>query len=243
MVDNNNNKIQAAVAAGKTFSGLTGTITWYYGWLEFIPTADVTLDATPAFTVEPEEIDLDEFRDNQEGLYEKQSKFVTIKNVYFKDDATMTYKKNYAMCKTVDGAVVDSAVRVHYDCGITYQTNKTTAVNIEGVLIFDTRYGGIRLSPRSNADITNAGDVAIEDVKIGDASLVLSPVPVKDVLTVSMLGAVSVSVYNSGGALVTEKQGIKNTTTINVANLANGIYFIRVADSKGVVVTKKFVKG
>ncbi|MDR1739974.1 MAG: T9SS type A sorting domain-containing protein [Bacteroidales bacterium] len=36
---------------------------------------------------------------------------------------------------------------------------------------------------------------------------------------------------------------MKNITTINVANLANGIYFIRVTDSKGVVVTKKFVKG
>ncbi len=50
-----------------------------------------------------------------------------------------------------------------------------------------------------------------------------------------------VEVFDVYGKLITTVNAIDNPTRINVAGLADGMYFVRVTTEKGVV-TKSFVK-
>jgi len=51
----------------------------------------------------------------------------------------------------------------------------------------------------------------------------------------------SMEVYDVYGKLINKVNVVENPTRINVSNLANGIYFVRVTTEEGVV-TKQFVK-
>ena len=247
LIDDPNSKLTSEIEVGNTLTGLVGTLTYYNDLIEFVPVADVAPDATPAFTVEPFEVNLDEFSDEegQEILWSYQSCLVTLSNVYFKDNVTLKNGSNYAMCSVPNGSdndIVDSAVRVHIYNVVTYTTNKERAVNVTGVLVID-KFGMMRVSPRSTADIE--GDyVSNENIVLRskNSALRLSPVPVKDELTVTMNDATSVDVYSLNGTLVAEKRGVSGSTKINVASLAHGTYFVKATNKAGKTYVKKFIK-
>ncbi|MDR1974823.1 MAG: Ig-like domain-containing protein [Bacteroidales bacterium] len=163
-IDDPNNKIATDLPVGSTVAGISGTVTVYYGLFEFMPVADAIPDATPAFGIQPAEIDLEDFKNNQEGLYEFQSTLAVIKNVYFKDNVALANGTDYAMCSVANGNfgdIVDSAVRTHIYNTVTYTSNKAQAVNITGVLVFSRER--IYIAPRTTADIVIA-DIPVTGV-------------------------------------------------------------------------------
>ena len=74
-------------------------------------------------------------------------------------------------------------------------------------------------------------------------SVTLFPNPAKEVVNVecTMYNVQMVEVFDVFGKLITTVNDIDNLTRINVAGLADGVYFVRVTTEKGVV-TKSFVK-
>ena len=76
-----------------------------------------------------------------------------------------------------------------------------------------------------------------------ESSVTLFPNPAKEVVNVecTMNNVQSVEVYDVFGKLITTVNAIDNPTRINVAGLANGVYFVRVTTDAGIV-TKSFVK-
>ena len=75
-------------------------------------------------------------------------------------------------------------------------------------------------------------------------SVVLFPNPAKEYIDVRIDGDVTVSameVYDVYGKLINTVVVTENPTRINVSNLANGMYFVRVTTEEGMV-TKTFVK-
>jgi hypothetical protein len=74
---------------------------------------------------------------------------------------------------------------------------------------------------------------------LSTSNLSLSPVPVKDVLTIASSEKVnSFEVYN----LVGKKLFSSNTESINVSSLSTGVYVAKIIDQNGVVSTKRFIK-
>ncbi len=76
-------------------------------------------------------------------------------------------------------------------------------------------------------------------------SITLYPNPAKDVVnvqcTLNNVQCVSVEVFDVYGKVINTVNVVENPTRINVSNLANGMYFVRVTTDEGAV-TKTFVK-
>jgi hypothetical protein len=73
---------------------------------------------------------------------------------------------------------------------------------------------------------------------VADANVELYPNPVANVLNIQAEGVQEVSVIDvNGRTIMTEK----NVNTINMSNLANGVYYVRVITNNGVA-TQKIVK-
>ena len=75
-------------------------------------------------------------------------------------------------------------------------------------------------------------------------SVALYPNPAKEYVDIRVDGDVNVTsmeVYDVYGKLLDAMNVIENPTRINVSNLANGMYFVRVNTEAGAV-TKTFVK-
>ena len=93
-----------------------------------------------------------------------------------------------------------------------------------------------------------SGSVSEETTNVGieewlSNSVTLFPNPAKDVVNVqcTMGNVQGVEVYDVYGKLITTSNSIDNPTRINVSDLADGVYFVRVTTDRGVV-TKSFVK-
>ncbi|MDR1974822.1 MAG: lamin tail domain-containing protein [Bacteroidales bacterium] len=242
LIDDPNNKIATDLPVGSTVAGISGTVTVYYGLFEFVPVADAVPDATPGFEWTPTSVELSVFKDLQDSLYEDQSALVVVPNVYFKDNVTLANGTNYAMCSVANGNfgdIVDSAVRTHIYNTVTYTSNKAQAVNVTGVLVYNR--GKMYVAPRTTADIANASGTANEKKVLGGKGLEISPVPAKSVLNISVANISDIAIYSVNGTKVAERAGV-TTTTMNVANLSRGIYFVKATDKNGKVVTRKFIK-
>jgi hypothetical protein len=77
-----------------------------------------------------------------------------------------------------------------------------------------------------------------------DNSVTLYPNPAKEYVDIRVDGDLNVTmmeVYDVYGKLINAMNVIENPTRINVSNLANGVYFVRVTTEAGMV-TKTFVK-
>jgi hypothetical protein len=72
----------------------------------------------------------------------------------------------------------------------------------------------------------------------------LYPNPAKEYVDIRVDGDVNVTsleVYDVYGKLINSMNVVENPTRINVSNLSNGMYFVRVTTEAGMV-TKTFVK-
>lgn len=92
-------------------------------------------------------------------------------------------------------------------------------------------------------DITFPGNTVILDVEavVDDSNVAVYPNPAHDVINVKGDGIQYVEIYNSIGLKVLSKD-INDSESINIADLANGIYFLRTVDKTGNVSTEKIIK-
>ncbi|WP_432670380.1 DUF7619 domain-containing protein [Flavobacterium sp. SM2513] len=95
----------------------------------------------------------------------------------------------------------------------------------------------------TNTAITTIATLSNQDFDFGSYFTVY-PIPAKDVLhfnTKNEIVLKSISIYNTLGQMVMAVTNPENNTTIDVANLKTGTYFIKVMTNKGTANTK-FIK-
>ena len=80
----------------------------------------------------------------------------------------------------------------------------------------------------------------VEEIMIED-NVALYPNPAKDVIYLQGEDIQYVAIYNAIGMQVMS-QKVSDSESINIADLANGMYFVRIIDEKGNILTKKFIK-
>jgi hypothetical protein len=128
-------------------------------------------------------------------------------------------------------------------------TSNTNSYNITG-LTGNTDY---QIQVQANCGDGNLSEwssmITVHTTNVGimnhlESSVVLFPNPAKEYIDVRIDGDVTVSameVYDVYGKLINTIVVTENPTRINVSNLANGMYFVRVTTEEGMV-TKTFVK-
>jgi hypothetical protein len=128
----------------------------------------------------------------------------------------------------------------------TATTNSYTISGLEGLTNYEIQIqancGDGNLSAWSASVTAQTTNVGI--VNHLENSVVLFPNPAKEYVDVRIDGDVNVTlmeVYDVYGKLIRNVNVIDNPTRINVSNLANGMYFVRVTTDAGMV-TKTFVK-
>lgn len=92
-------------------------------------------------------------------------------------------------------------------------------------------------------DITFPGNTLILNVKSVESNdeVAVYPNPANDVINVKGNYIQYVEIYNSIGLKVVSKK-VNDSESINIADFANGIYFVRIVDKSGNVQTEKIIK-
>ena len=80
----------------------------------------------------------------------------------------------------------------------------------------------------------------VEDV-VEDNVVMIYPNPANDVINVKGEDLQYVEIYNSIGQKIVSRK-INDSESINIADFASGIYFVRILDKKGNISTTKIVK-
>jgi hypothetical protein len=89
------------------------------------------------------------------------------------------------------------------------------------------------------SNTVNVTSVGIDDVSSLD--LTIYPNPVNNVLHISSeIAFDKIQITNPIGDII--KEGLLSSTSINITELQAGVYFAKLIDSKGTIVTKKFIK-
>jgi hypothetical protein len=110
----------------------------------------------------------------------------------------------------------------------------------------DTTQGFWLLGIDENGNLLDTCNTTTEVIDIMPKTLTMSvyPNPASTQLSVSWAGgaAARIVVRNAQGAIVLEQQILTDNATINIHNLANGIYTVQVIDKKGRTGSSKFIK-
>ena len=128
----------------------------------------------------------------------------------------------------------------------TTTTNSYTITGLTGLRTYEIQVqancGGGNVSDWSTSITATTTNVGIDEFLAGSVSLY--PNPAREYVDIRIDGDVNVSmmeVFDVFGKLISTVNVVDNPTRINVSNLANGMYFVRVTTEEGVV-TKTFVK-
>jgi hypothetical protein len=222
---------------GNKIKNIYGTLTDYYGHLQFVakePTYDFIAASQE---VVPLVITLSQL-DDIDYMNSIQSQLIKIQDVTFTDSSNFANDGYYRL--TQDGVGVDSAVWIHiWDVPtLTGQPVPTTAKDITGVnKITRNTYCII---PRDGSDITDPADIGIANISSFNAAIY--PNPVQDILTVKADNQLkTIEIFNMFGQHIRTQQANGNRTIINVSNLSSGVYMLKLTGDHGFT-TSKFVK-
>jgi hypothetical protein len=110
----------------------------------------------------------------------------------------------------------------------------------------DTTQGFWLLGIDENGNLLDTCNTTTEVIDMMPKTLTMSvyPNPASTQLSVSWAGgaAARIVVRNAQGAIVLEQQILTDNATINIHNLANGIYTVQIIDKKGRTGSSKFIK-
>ena len=237
------NNTLGALEVGDKVKDLYGTLTNYYGFLEFKPTqphgpvVDIYQDVTP-LTITLAQLNDASF------MIQHQAELIRLDNVTFNTPGSFAVLNTYEI--TQNGVTASAVFPYFQDASTIGADIPTGPVNITGFNFATSKIGSTYLDyryyivPRSMDDFTTGLPQYLTE-----NDLVIYPNPVADQLTVSLrtnsFQVTSLSVFDINGKLIRTQAVSDNQIEMNTQNLAAGSYFLRLSDGKSSVTTK-FVK-
>ena len=240
VIDDPNNKVVSALETGDEITGIYGTLTDYYGLLQFAVTEEFNAPAISIYNdVTPLTVTLSELQDVN-YMNAHQSELIRMEQVTINPLTTSNVFENGKKYTLTQNGQTGNGLWVHFYnvVGITGETVPSTPVNLTGVNKIS--YSEYYLIPRVGADLgTGLPQYLTEN------DVVVYPNPVTDQLTVTLrtdaFRVSEMAVYDLNGKLVMTQPVEDNQISVNAAHLATGNYFLRLSDGKSSVTTK-FVK-
>ncbi len=214
---------------------VTGEVAEYNQLLEVIPT-EITVNSSgndlPDFqVVTPAQINED---------YEGE--LVKVEAATFTETGVFAGGTNYEI--TANSETIPA--RVNYEdngttlVGVTIPTGEAVVMGVVGQYHADDPAAGYQILLRHSEDVVSSSS-AINEVT---STVGVYPNPTTDAITVtSQANIATVEVISITGQKIITQTGINNTECeVNVAELANGVYFVSMTDVNGNVSTSKIVK-
>ncbi|MBQ3733388.1 MAG: T9SS type A sorting domain-containing protein [Bacteroidales bacterium] len=237
VIDDPNNKIVSALESGDEITGIYGTLTDYYGLLQFAVTEEFNAPAISIYNdVTPLTVTVAEMQD-VDYMNAHQSELIRMEGVSFNETGTFANGTKYTLTQN---GVTGTGVWIHFYnvAGLTGEAIPVGPTNLTGVNKIS--YSQYYLIPRTGADIgTGLTQYLTEN------DVVVYPNPVADQLTVSLrtdaFRVSEMAIYDLNGKLVMAQPVEDNQISVNATRLATGNYFLRLSDGKNSVTTK-FVK-
>lgn len=237
VIDDYDGLIETDLYVGDEITGLYGTLTNYYGLLQFVITDAFTSEQITLFNpIEPLVLTLDQLQDI-EFMNNHQCELIRVENVTFTQTGTFENGKKYDLRQ---GQTTGTGVWMHiYNIpDLIGEAIPTAPVYITGVnkISYDKYY----LIPRDAPDISTTG---IEDIRFDDG-VTLFPNPAVSTITVNSGNILfsKASIYDINGKFVLSTQVKSDNPEINVENLAPGQYFLKLSGKDKKTAVKKFVK-
>ena len=228
---------------GDKVKDLYGTLTNYYGFLEFKPTQPYGSLVSIYQDVTPLTITLAQLND-QDFMIQHQAELIKMDNVTFNSTGSFAVLNTYEI--TQNGVTASAVYPYFQDANTIGEDIPTGAVNIMGFNFSTSKIGSTYLDyryyivPRSMNDFSTGLHQYLTEEDI-----VIYPNPVADLLTVSLRSnnfqVTNMAVYDINGKLICTQAVSDNQIEMNTQNLAAGNYFLRLSDGKNSVTTK-FVK-
>ena len=232
-----------ALEVGDKVKDIYGTLTNYYGFLEFKPTQphgpaiEIYQDVTP-LTITLQQLNDPDF------MIQHQAELIQLNNVTFNTPGSFAVLNTYEI--TQDGVTANAVYPYFQDANTIGADIPTGTVNITGFNFSTSKIGSTYLDyryyivPRSMNDFTTGLPQYLTENDLN-----IYPNPVSDKLTVSLrtnsFQVTSMAVYDINGKLVRTQAVSDNQIEMNTQSLAAGSYFLRLSDGKNCVTTK-FVK-
>lgn len=237
VIDDPNEKIVSALETGDEITGLYGTLTDYYGLLQFAVTEEFNAPAISIYNdVTPLTVTVSDMQDIN-YMNAHQCELIRMEGVSFNETGSFTNGTKYTLTQN---GVSGTGVWIHFYNvpGITGEAIPVGPTDITGVNKIS--YSQYYLIPRTGSDI---GTGLTQYLTENDVTVY--PNPVADQLTVTLrtdaFRVSEMAIYDLNGKLVTTQPVEDNQISVNAARLATGSYFLRLSDGKNSVTTK-FVK-
>lgn len=235
--------VLGSLEVGDKVKGLYGTLTNYYGFLEFKPTQAYETLVSVYQDVEPLTITLGQLND-QSFMIQHQAELIKLNDVTFTSPGTFAVLNTYEI--TQSGTTATAVYPYFQDANIIGTDIPTGNVSITGFNFatgkigsnyYDFRY---YIVPRSTNDFSTG---IINYVNENDVTV--APNPAVDQIRISVSNEqFQVShcyIIDINGNVVASQNVEDNAFSVNVNQLASGFYFLRLTDGKSNVTTK-FVK-
>lgn len=239
VIDDPNNKMNSALEAGDEVAEIYGTLTDYYGLLQFVITEPYTADALSIYNdVTPLTVTLDELQDI-DYMNNHQCELLHINEVTINPLTSANFENGKKYNLTQNGETGTGLwIHIYNIATITGQPIPTYPVNITGPnkISYEKYY----IIPRNGEDFTTGIPQYLTENDI-----VVYPNPVSDNLNVTLktdeFQVTNIAVYDINGKLVLSQPIHDNQISVNARQLATGSYFLRLSDGKRSITTK-FVK-
>lgn len=248
--------ITTPLSVGDKITGITGTLTNYFGYLEFTPKMDVERKISSYNDVEALTIDINTLN-NTVFMDEHQSELVTLEGVSFVSTGTFA-TGNYAERLVISqNGVVDTAIYTFFRNDVDYLGTAipTRIIDITGINYFSS----VKINPSNNNSPRAAAryyvvprssfDFLVNDSFVGlgaeneMSAVKVYPNPTNGMVTVELNeNATNINVYDIYGKLVNAQNATMGVNTINLSNVATGVYFLRIFNENTLVGTSKIVR-
>ena len=237
VIDDPNGKVTTALESGDEIADIYGTLTDYYGLLQFAVTEEFSSPALSIYNdVTPLTVTVADMQDVN-YMNSHQCELIHMEGVTFNETGAFANGSKYTLTQN---GVTGTGVWIHFYNipGLTGEAIPTGPTNLTGVNKIS--YSQYYLIPRNGADIgTGLQQYLTEN------DLVVYPNPVSDNLNVTLrtnaFQVTNLAVYDLNGKLVMSQPVSDNRISVSANGLATGSYFLRLSDGKASVTTK-FVK-
>lgn len=226
LVFDQGNKITTEYEEGDVISGgITGTITMYYGMLEFVPSFNTAAATQNTGAVTPTVITVEQLLSNN-----YVSQLVKVENVAVETGATYTEGQigsNVTFSQNGSEAIMRNNFKI-LDMEIGDNTN-WDIIGFAAIYNDDTQ-----IFPRGNDDVT-----IVTSVDELASEIAIYPNPTSDIVNIVTNGnAQRVEIANVDGQIVSSEEVASDMVTVSLEEQPAGMYFVRIYTANEVIVRK-----
>lgn len=211
---------------GDKITNIMGTLTNYFGMVEFIPVANCTA-IDPFNTVNPEIITIDQL----DAAYDNpiQAKVIQLNGVTFVQTGNFATGAYYSL--TQNATTKDSVVyNDNFSADYINTAIPSYAVNIKGVCFYK---GGATIPTKNRIVLFNRtlGGISTSISDFSAAAIGLSPNPADHFVNIEIPTEMSMEIYSVTGSLVGKGTLSEGINTISVSDFSSGLYILKLRET------------